>query len=97
MAEHVELPKTFILEFPFDFGKKENAETITELTILRRLRAGDLIDIKTGQGLPLGDMLKLIARVTEWPMVKVKLLDGYDLMQVSEVINSFLLGGQTDG
>lgn len=97
MAEHVEIPKTFKLEFPFDFGKNENAEQIEEITIERRLRAGDLVDIQTGAGMKIGDMLKLISRVTSWPMSKVKLLDAYDMSQITDVINSFLAGGQTSG
>ena len=95
--EHVEVPKTFTLEFPFDFGKGENAEEVTELTIKRRLNAGDLTDITAGIAMPIGDMLKLISRLCEWPLIKVKKLDAFDMMAVTEVINSFLGSGQTDG
>ena len=97
MAEHVEVPKTFVLEFPFDFGKGENAEEIKELTIERRLLAGDLTDITAGAAIPISDMFKLISRLSSWPIVKVKKLDAYDLMRVSEVINSFLENGRADG
>lgn len=96
MVEHVEIPKTFQLEFPFDFGKEANAEKITDITIERRLKAGDLVDLETGS-MKIGDMLKLISRLTTWPMSKVKLLDAYDMTQLTEVINSFLASGQQTG
>lgn len=84
-----------VLDYPIQVG----SETITEIKINRRPKAGDLMDMKSGEQ-TLGDIMKIVSKISGETMETVKELDLEDLQKVSEVVQNFLgnspkIGGES--
>jgi hypothetical protein len=87
------IPYTVLLKYPVTWGK---SETVTEITFPRRLKVADFKGIPTSD-LKFDHMVKVVARVTGKAETLLMEIDIEDFMQLSEVVNSFLPGGQKDG
>lgn len=81
-----DIPHTIKLEYPFDWGKDES---VTEIIVERRLRAGDFKGISAND-LKFDDMMKLAAKVTGQSRSFIEATDSIDFFKLTEVINTFL-------
>ncbi len=88
-----EIPYTLKLAYPVQWGKDE---TKSELVFARRPKAKDYKNINPSN-IRMSDMISLLAKLTGEPVSMVEELDAQDLFAATEVINSFLPGGQMTG
>ena len=79
-----QLPIEIELEYPVEFGR----ETITAVTIKRRLTGKDMKDIPAD--MTFGDIQKIASRVTGLSPAIFEKMDLVDLKKVNEVLSSFL-------
>lgn len=89
-------PEKVVLELKvvkLDFPVESGSETISELRMSRRLRAGDFRGIRTDE-IKFDDMLLLVSRLFGVPTSVVDKLDSTDFFKCTEIVNSFLPGGQ---
>lgn len=84
------------LKYPIKWasGDSEGKKLITEVEF-RRPKGKDLKRI--GKDADLGTLLDIAAKVSEYTPRFFDELDGLDYMNISEVINDFLDGGQSTG
>jgi hypothetical protein len=79
------------LQFPIQFG----TDTITDVSISRRIQAGDMLKTE-GMG-EIKRTLYLVGLLTGLAPAAVELMDYKDLLAVNEVLESFLLHSRKDG
>ena len=91
-VEIKEFPHEIKLNYPVEWGK----ETRTIISIQRRLKAKYLKGIKAND-IRMDDMIKLASRVTGEPISFIEELDAGDLMQLTEVVQSFFPSSLTTG
>ncbi len=87
------LPYKIELLYPVDWGKNESRN---DVVVQRRLKAKDFKGLDASR-IEMGDMMKLVSRITAEPMAFVDELDIEDLYRVIEVVNSFLPRGLMTG
>jgi len=87
-----ELPYTINLRVSVSWGD----ETRTTLVIQRRLKAKDFKGIKASD-LKFDDMIRMISKVSGESISFIEELDGADLFEASNVVQSFLETGLTIG
>lgn len=87
-----ELPYVIKLDYPVEWG----SETRDTITIKRRLKGKDLKGIPT-ENLKIGDMFKLVSKVTAEPNTFIDELDSKDLFKAIDVVKSFLPSTQMTG
>lgn len=73
------------LDYPIQIG----SETLQSISINRRPKAGDLMDMKSGEQ-TLGDIMKIISKISGETLDTIKELDLEDLTKISEVVQGFL-------
>lgn len=88
------IPYTYPLKFPVQFGKDE---TVEEIMITRRLKAKDLKNLPASSSIKMEHMMQLVCKVTAKPMALIEEIDADDLMALTEVVSSFLPNGQKTG
>lgn len=86
------LPHVLTLAEPIKWGE----EIRKTLTINRRLKAKDFKGIKASD-IRFDDMMKLISKVSGEPIAFIEELDASDLLNASEVVQSFLPSGLATG
>lgn len=86
------LPYTHRLHYPVAVG----TEPLTEIVFVRRLVAKDLKGIPA-EGLTLDHMVLLIARVVGKPVAIIEQIDAADIVELAEVVQSFLPSSQKTG
>ena len=85
-------PVTVPLNYPVQFGD----ELITELTFTRRVRLSDMAEASAGV-LSMGDMARIIGRLTGQDRLVIMRLEGEDIARVMEAAAPFLGSGRTTG
>lgn len=88
----ITMPYTYTLKYPIQAG----SETITEMVFTRRLVAKDLKGLPA-QGMTMDHITLLLARVLGKTSAIIELVDAADLVELAEVINSFLPSGRATG
>lgn len=83
---------TIVLKYPVEVKGFEKVESLT----FRRPKARDLKDVPI-EGLKFGDILKLMARLTNQPIPVIEELDAEDLTEASKRVSGFLSNGQETG
>lgn len=92
-AKELKIPHVIELEYPIQWGE---SETITHITIQRRLEAEDLLNFPA-EGVLLGDMISLIPGITGLEFAKVKKIYSKDLFKIINILKFFLPDSQETG
>jgi hypothetical protein len=90
-----EIPFTRTLSYPIKVGK--DGDEITEITVKRRLKAKDLKNLPASSNIKMYHMIQMIALITGTASAIIEELDAEDLLALTEVVSSFLPGGQMTG
>lgn len=93
--EMYKIPYTHRLKYPIEWGKTSKT-MISEIHFSRRLKVLDLKGMPA-QNLEVNDMIRLIARCTGNVMALIEELDAEDYIELVQVVQYFLSGGQEDG
>lgn len=96
LNERVDIPldneNVVNLKYPVEVKGFEKVNTLT----FRRPKARDLKEVPV-ENLKMGDMLKLIAKLSNQPMPVIEEMDAADISATSKVISGFLNRGQETG
>lgn len=92
MAEEKKPVRVIPLKHPVQFGQ----ETIAELVIENRPKAKHFRDVPA-QNQTMGDMLRILSKVTGRPQSMIDELDTEDMIACAEVIGDFLPGSLMTG
>jgi len=90
--ETLRLPISLKLEKPFEFG----SESLEYITITREPLAGDIGSLPVS-GQLVGDMYGVLAKITNWPLPKIKKLRMKDYKNLSSILKYFLDDSDDDG
>ena len=85
-------PVTVKLNYPIQFGD----ELVTELKFTRRVRLSDMAENAVGT-MTMGDMARIIGRLTGQDRQIIMRLEGDDIARVMEAATPFLGSGRTTG
>lgn len=85
-------PVTVKLNYPVQFGD----ELVTELKFTRRMRFSDMAEA-SARSLNMGDMARIIGRLTGQDRLVIMRLEGDDIARVMEAATPFLGSGRTIG
>jgi hypothetical protein len=93
--EKYPIPYTHKLKYPVEWGKQSKT-IVDEIVFSRRLKVSDLKGLPASN-LEVNDMIRLIARCTGNVTALIEELDAEDYIEVVQVVQYFLNGGQTSG
>lgn len=93
--EQYPIPYTHKLKYPIEWGKTTKT-MVTEIVFKRRLKVNDLKGLPASD-LQVNDMIRLIARCTGNVTALVEELDAEDYIELVQVVQYFLSGGQQNG
>lgn len=85
-------PVTVTLNYPIQFGD----ELVTELKFTRRVRLSDMAENAVGT-MTMGDMARIIGRLTGQDRAVILRLEGDDIPSVMEAASPFLMNGRKIG
>lgn len=86
------VPVTVTLNYPVQFGD----ELVTELKFTRRVRFSDMAE-NNARTMTMGDMARIIGRLTGQDRQVIMRLEGDDIARVMEAATPFLGNGRTTG
>jgi len=93
MEKEFSIPYTYVLQEPIQWDEENPRDKIT---VQRRLKAKDFKGI-SATDMKFDHMIGFISKITGEPTAFIEELDAYDMMKLTEVVNSFLPHGLKTG